>query len=1030
MKKIRNRKSKTNGSMKKVNALILSGALATAIGVTAPVMAQDGISSSDKVESPEHVISNAAYATTSQIYDFIIKDNKVYLQNTSPDVSDAYEAELSGFTNQDGTMVSTKAEAVFSNGVTVTITPSNNEQMRLSYNSTALKYYLNINDNINKTINVTVKHSNDDYYIRYLKLSNGLFTTVDVTNDGSSKSLSKDFHTIGEIEFNYGAGIYDIGDGRVSTSPGTASDYDGNTHNPDDVANQTLTDSKRGVTLVKGKDYDVQYVYESSGEVVTDCVDAGRYLIKFVGKGLYGGEQVTYYWINQKQVNISGTYKILDKTYDRSTSAQLNMGQLSVTGLVSGDEPNVQISYSADFETADAGSNKKVTLKPLTLTGSKAHNYIINESQNVTKTLSGNILQSTFTVDDIAAGTYTGNTNNPTVTVKAPDGTVINKDTDYTVTYSFNGQTVNDCKDAGTYTVTVVGKGNYTGSVSKTYTINKADITASNISIKNKVYDGVTDAQIDFTKVTLGTFSGDDVGVTGSALFDSADVGNNKNVAVSLSLTGTGASNYNLTNKNITLKANITKGSFKVNVVNASVTYNGNVQNPTLNITDSASGNTLRKDIDYTVTYSVNGQSVSECKNAGTYTVTVTGNGNYTGSVSNTYTINKKQVTVSGIKVKDKIYDGNTGAQLDFSSVNIVGTINSDNITVSGVGTFENSEVGNNKRVNITNLSLLGTNADNYSLASSGQQTYVLATINQKAITDDLSAYEITVTSENTYNGNVQNPAVTVKDKTTNQTLVQGTDYEISYILKDNNVTECKEVGEYTVRIVGKGNYSATVDKLYNITHNPNWDEDKDGVTDDQETEDGTDPLKADTDDDGVSDGDEKKDGTDPLKADTDDDGVSDGDEKKDGTDPLNADTDGDGINDGDEKKDGTDPLNADTDLDGVSDGDEKKDGTDPLNADTDGDGISDGEEKKDGTDPLNADTDGDGISDGEEKKIGTDPLKFDDRSDMVLYNSAKSEAPDTGDTTGNVWKAVSIFTVPVAALLTVLGIKRKNIKK
>ena len=72
-------------------------------------------------------------------------------------------------------MVSTKAEAVFPNGVTVTITPSNNEQMRLSYNSTASKYYLNINDNINKMINVTVKHSNDDYYIRYLKLSNGLF---------------------------------------------------------------------------------------------------------------------------------------------------------------------------------------------------------------------------------------------------------------------------------------------------------------------------------------------------------------------------------------------------------------------------------------------------------------------------------------------------------------------------------------------------------------------------------------------------------------------------------------------------------------------------------------------------------------------------------------------------------------------------------------------------------------------------------------------------------------------------------------
>lgn len=67
MKKIR--KSKISGNMKKINAFIISGALATAIGVTAPVMAQDNQKNvNDGVESPEHVISNAEYISYSMDY--------------------------------------------------------------------------------------------------------------------------------------------------------------------------------------------------------------------------------------------------------------------------------------------------------------------------------------------------------------------------------------------------------------------------------------------------------------------------------------------------------------------------------------------------------------------------------------------------------------------------------------------------------------------------------------------------------------------------------------------------------------------------------------------------------------------------------------------------------------------------------------------------------------------------------------------------------------------------------------------------
>lgn len=119
----------------------------------------------------------------------------------------------------------------------------------------------------------------------------------------------------------------------------------------------------------------------------------------------------------------------------------------------------------------------------------------------------------------------------------------------------------------------------------------------------------------------------------------------------------------------------------------------------------------------------------------------------------------------------------------------------------------------------------------------------------------------------------------------------------------------------------------------------------------------GTDPDAADTDGDGLSDGDEiHLTGTDPTVADTGDTGTSDGLKDPDGdgltnveeiearTSPLRTDTDEDTLDDRHELQvSDTDPLRADTDSDGLSDASELRLGTDPRNPDTDGDGIVDG---------------------------------------------------------------------------------------
>ena len=77
---------------------------------------------------------------------------------------------------------------------------------------------------------------------------------------------------------------------------------------------------------------------------------------------------------------------------------------------------------------------------------------------------------------------YDGKAKTPSVTVKV-GGKTLKKDTDYTVYYSNNTK-------VGTAKVTITGKGNYTGSISKTYSI-KNDFKKATISgISNKSYTG------------------------------------------------------------------------------------------------------------------------------------------------------------------------------------------------------------------------------------------------------------------------------------------------------------------------------------------------------------------------------------------------------------------------------------------------------------------------------------------------------------------------------------------------------------
>ena len=82
-----------------------------------------------------------------------------------------------------------------------------------------------------------------------------------------------------------------------------------------------------------------------------------------------------------------------------------------------------------------------------------------------------------------SATTFDGSAKKPKVTVTNPDGVVLTEGTHYTVTYANNTK-------AGTAKVTVLGKGDYSGTVEKTFTIGK--VASSTLSYK-----------LEYTKTTV-----------------------------------------------------------------------------------------------------------------------------------------------------------------------------------------------------------------------------------------------------------------------------------------------------------------------------------------------------------------------------------------------------------------------------------------------------------------------------------------------------------------------------------------------
>ena len=361
--------------------------------------------------------------------------------------------------------------------------------------------------------------------------------------------------------------------------------------------------------------------------------------------------------------------------------------------------------------------------------------------------------------------------------------------------------TATNVSDSKTVKVRVSSEGKYTGTltVEEKLTITRRPVTVTANSYQKTF--GTADPE--FTAKVEGTLGNDKVDYTLSRK-TGEDVG-------TYTITPTGdekQGNYKVTYKPGTLTIVAAQRTTELSVTS----YNGvyDAKKYTITVNGTVAGDQVAYSYDGGKTWVTD---LKEYKNVTKGSVAIqvkVTNKNYTPEetiLNGTVEITPATLTVE-TPSQTKVYDGNALT----AEGSITGFVNGETATFTTTGS--QTEVGNSK--NTYTLTWDGTAKEtNYTVSDS---VGTLEVTKQSIVPDPdnpESYKDVTIDdpSDATYDGKEHKWSPVVTDKDGNE-LKEGTDYEVSYNKDDfTNVT-----GEIKVTITGKGNYTGTVDKTYQIT--------------------------------------------------------------------------------------------------------------------------------------------------------------------------------------------------------------------
>ena len=510
---------------------------------------------------------------------------------------------------------------------------------------------------------------------------------------------------------------------------------------------------------------------------------------------------------------LTATASASNKTYDGGTTAATT---LTFTGLI-GSETLGQ-TVGSTFDNKHVGSNKTVTVNSITLAdgtnGGLAANYSISAGQTTT----ANITAKSLTVSGITASnkTYDGSTN---VTLDASSvaysGLVSGDTFNGTYTGAFSDKNVGTGKTVtitSSYSGTDVSNYSVTDQSSTTANITAKSLTVSGITASSKTYDGSTSATLDSASVTYtGLLSGDTFTGSYSGVFANDNVGTGKTVNITSSYSGADSGNYSVTDQSSTT-ADISTKALTATASASNKTYDGGTTATTTlilsgfigseTLTSSTSSSFNNKNVGTGKAVTVNSITLADGTNGGLAA-------NYSISAGQTTTANitAKSLNVSGITASNKIYDGNTVATLDSSSVTYSGLVSGDSFAGSYSGLFSDKNIGTGKTVTISS-SYSGSDVNNYTVTDQSSTT---ANITSRPLgVTGITVFGLTVNNKE-YDGTVTAPLDT--SSISYSGLVDGDDFTGSYsgVFANANVGNGKAV-TITSSYSGadSGNYSVT----------------------------------------------------------------------------------------------------------------------------------------------------------------------------------------------------------------------------
>ncbi len=368
--------------------------------------------------------------------------------------------------------------------------------------------------------------------------------------------------------------------------------------------------------------------------------------------------------ITEKELTVSGL-TAQNKTFDNNTSATIT-GTPSLVGVVGADVVSITGTPLGTFANVGPSTNIIVTVSGLSLTGADAGNYTLTQP-----TLSADI--------------------NPSVTpVITVGGALSAVNTTYgNASPSPSSFTVEGVDLLGDITVTAPTGFEVSTSIASGYDVDVILTPTAGTVANTTIY-----VRLAATATVAGSpYSGMIVCTSPSATSQNVATASSTVSAKEITISGAIAQNKEYNGNNV---ATVT-----------GATHSGEVNGDVLTL--SAAGAlfaqaTVGTGISVNTNYSVTGT------NASSYFVTQ--------PIGLMADITAKELTITGITIDNKVFDGNTNATIS-GTASLVGVVGGDVVTldVSGAtASFNDASIGNAKAVTVSGYAITGADAGNYSL--------------------------------------------------------------------------------------------------------------------------------------------------------------------------------------------------------------------------------------------------------------------------------------------------------------------------